>query len=106
MKNKKLISFFEENDFSVNIFMEEKIECAEIETWTSGGVNMIHLLRPFNIKQFKEIVNDFNVDEEIELHRQGSDYKNAFTIRESLEDFEEYRNRLKEVSFKFKPLPL
>lgn len=49
---------------------------------------------------FIERVKDFDVDEEIEQHRQAEDYKNAFTIRESLEDFTKFHNRLKEVSEK------
>lgn len=94
---KKLNNFFEENNFNVSLFKEENIKCAELETWTNGGVNMIIYLKPFTIKEFEEYVNDFDVDEEIELHRESQKYKNDFTIRESLTDFEEFHNRLKDV---------
>ena len=39
--------------------------------------------------------------EEIDLYRQDKRYKNDFTIRESLEDFEKYHDRLKDLSKNF-----
>lgn len=100
MTTKKLKKFFEDNDFNVHLFKQDGVQCAEVETWTDGGVNMIMCLQPFNVEEFKSYVNDFDIDEQIELHRQGQDYKNAFSIRESLEDFENYHNRLKDILFK------
>ncbi len=95
MKTEKLKKFFEENDFNVHLTEQDNVQCAEVETWTNGGVNMITWLNPFSSKEFESYVNDFNIDETIELHRQGQDYKNAFTIRQSLKDFEDYHTRLK-----------
>jgi hypothetical protein len=97
MTTENLKNFFEEKDFNVHLNEQDGVQCAEIETWTNGGVNMIMWLNPFTIEEFTQRVDDFDVDEEIELHRQGQDYKNAFTIRESLKDFEDYHNRLKDV---------
>ena len=97
MTIENLKNFFEEKDFNVHLNEQDGVQCAEIETWTNGGVNMIMWLNPFTIEEFTQRVDDFDVDEEIELHRQGQDYKNAFTIRESLKDFEDYHNRLKDV---------
>jgi hypothetical protein len=97
MTTENLKNFFEEKDFNVHLTEQDSVQCAEVETWTNGGVNMIMWLNPFTVEEFTQRVNDFDVDEEIELHRQGQDYKNAFTIRESLKDFENYHNRLKDV---------
>jgi len=97
MKLKKLKSFFEDNNFNVHTTKQDNVQCAEIETWTDGGVNMLICLNPFTIDEFKKCVEYFNVDEEITLHRQDKSYCDNFTIREGLEDFEAFNNRLKEI---------
>lgn len=86
------------NHFNVG----EHADCVELETWTREGVNMIHvLLRDSDnslYEQFEEIVENFDVDEEVITHYQGdSSYRSAFTLRRSLEDFEDYEKWLKEV---------
>lgn len=90
-----LIDLFEENDFNVHLFEQDNMQCAEIETWTDGGVNMIIKLIPFTKEKFIEYVDNFDIDAEIDLHRQDKSYKNRFTIRESLSDFSNYMERLK-----------
>jgi hypothetical protein len=100
MTTKKLQQFFEDSSFNVNLVKDGKIQCAELETWTGGGVNMIIYLNPFNVDSFKEYVNDFCIDDEIDLHRQDKHYRNDFTIRQSVEDFESYLNDIKEVAEK------
>ena len=100
MKIKQLTKFFEDNGFNVSLFKEEKTQVAELEIWTSGGVDMIILLRPFTKEEFVSYVNDFNVDEQITTYRQAEDYCNVFTIRKSLEDFEEFHNLLKSIASK------
>jgi len=40
------------------------------------------------------------VDEEIDLHRQDERYKNAFSISESVKDFTDFYNWLKEIKNK------
>lgn len=104
MKTKKLQDFFEEHGFNVHLFKQDNKQCAEVEKWTDGGVDMIFSLMPFTKEQFIERVNDFDVDEEIDLHRQDKRYKDAFTIGESLEDFTNFHNDLKSVSDKLKSL--
>lgn len=101
---KKLQNFFEEEGFNVHLFEQDKMQCAEVEKWTNGGVDMIFTLMPFTAAQFIERVEDFDIDEEIDLHRQGQDYKNAFTIRESVDDFTDFHNGLKEVAAKLESL--
>lgn len=96
--NTELKAFFEANDFSVHLFTQDNQECAEVEKWTKGGVDMIMCLQPFNVKSFVDAVDSFNVDEEIDLHRQGESYKQNFTLSQSLEDFTNFHNHLKEVA--------
>jgi hypothetical protein len=92
-----VIAIFEENDFQVHTVKEGKVLCAEIETWTTGGVNMVHYLRPFTIEEFERRVEGFDIDEVIDEYRKGEAYRNAFRITESVKDFEEYHTRLKGV---------
>ena len=100
MKTKKLQNFFEENGFKVFLTKENNVVCGEIEKWTGGGVDMIIWLNPFTIKEFLSYVDDFNVDEIIDLHRQDQKYKNCFTITQSVNDFTKFYNHLKEIAFK------
>lgn len=93
----ELQTFFEQHDFRVHLFKQDNKQCAEVESWTSRGVNMIMSLMPFTEESFKEYVHNFDVDEEIDLHRQGDDYKQAFSIRESVADFEAFEERLKKL---------
>lgn len=46
------------------------------------------------LEQFAKYIKDFSVDAEIELHREDEKYKKAFSIRDSLEDFEGYQRML------------
>ncbi len=93
----KLQDFFENEDFNVHLFEQDGMQCAEVEKWTEGGVDMIITLMPFTKEKFVEWVNDFDVDSEIDLHRQAEDYKRAFTISESLKDFTDFHNHLKDI---------
>ena len=93
----KLQEFFEQENFNAHLFEQDGKQCAEVEKWTDGGVNMVFYLNPFTKESFIERVNDFDIDEEIDLHRQGQDYKNAFTITQSVKDFTDFHIHLKEV---------
>lgn len=99
MTTEKLVEFFEEKGFIVHLLdeQEDNIQCAEIEKWTEGGVDMIITLQPFIIKEFIEYVNDFSVDNEIDSHRQDERYKRDFTISESVEDFTDFHNQLIDI---------
>ena len=98
MKTKKIQSFFEEKGFNVHLFKQDNKQCAEIEKWTNGGVDMVINLMPFTSEQFIKYVNDFDIDEEIDLHRQDKRYRDAFKITESVKDFTDFHNHLKEVA--------
>ena len=109
MEINQIISMAEHYSFTFHEYEENDILCGyEMETWTDGGVNMIHFidcressypdgLTAQNVlEELKEISAHFDVAEELELHRQGDSYRNAFSIREGLEDFEAYAERLTE----------
>ncbi len=87
--------FEEELKFGVHLHEQDGVMGAELEDWTAGGVDMIMWIHPFTPEQFVEIAESFDVDEEIDVHRQAEDYRNAFTHRRSVEDFEQWEERLK-----------
>lgn len=92
-----LQEFFEDEGFNVHKFEQDNQICAEIEKWTDGDVDMNIVLMPFTIEEFINYVNDFNVDDEIDIHRQDERYKKDFTISQSLKDFKKFHNDLKKV---------
>lgn len=100
MTTEKLKNFFEENGFNVHLAEQDNVQCAEVEKWTNGGVDMIIWLNPFTVEEFKSYVDDFDVDETIDSHRQDSRYRNDFTISQSLRDFTDFHNHLKKVAQK------
>lgn len=72
------------------------------EMWTNGGVNMfIETYKENNVTSPLEVIEEyleyFDIDETIDLHRQGKEYKEVFTIRASLEDFEDYVKTLEDI---------
>jgi hypothetical protein len=105
MTTRKLIKFFENQDFKVHTFEQDDMLCAEIEKWTDGGVDMIISLMPFSKEEFiKYVLEQFDIDEEIELHRQDQQYKSVFTIKMSLKDFTDFYYGLKEVVIKLQEM--
>lgn len=98
MTTKKLKKFFEDKGFQVHLTRQDGNQCAEVEKWTTGGVDMIMWLNPFTVEEFKSYVKDFDVDDEIDTHREDPKYRAAFTTRQSLNDFEEYHNGLKTIA--------
>ncbi|GEM_PF-2299783 len=105
LKNEDALSFFESLDF--NTSLDE--EGLEIEMWTDGGVDMIHYFHAKDgdyFDQFVSLVKDFDIDEEIDLHRQDKRYCNAFTHKESVEDFTDYHNHLKDIADTIETTPL
>ena len=73
------------NDDSINY---------ELEQWTDGGVDMIIYIDGTDKKtvteQFIEYVENFDIDEEIDIYRQDKSYREVFTISRSLHDFESW----------------
>ena len=108
-----IIKTIESFNYSVSpIYENGMISGMEIETWTNGGVDMIHtfyfcddyqeLYDKENVKkQLQELVDNFSVDDEIDMYRQDANYKSNFTISQSLEDFTEYQKKLEDLANNF-----
>lgn len=101
-------AFLDENNICHSRY-EENGECVgiEIEQWTGGGVDMLHLIdgrdRDMNEPdwwkdELESIYEAFDVDEEIDLNRQNEKYRSAFTYRQSVEDFEDYEKWLEGIA--------
>lgn len=84
----------EEKVLSQHFSLSESKESYGLEQWTNGGVDMIiYIDKTSNdnlIEQLTEYVETFDIDSEIDMYRESKDYKNAFTIRESVHDFERW----------------
>lgn len=94
--NKKQLSIL-----SSNFRIYEDNQYLTLETWTNGGVNMIiYISKTMSdslIKQFESYIDSFDIDEEIDLHRQDSRYRNAFRIVESVNDFSSFIKDMKSI---------
>ena len=114
MANKEFILhqcevFLNDNNICYSRYYNENGECVgiEIEQWTDGGVDMIHLIdgrdRDMNDPdwwkdELEAISEAFDVDEEIDINRQDEKYRSAFTYRQSVEDFNNYDKWLKSIA--------
>ena len=98
-------TFLDENNICHSRY-EENGKCIgiEMEKWTDGGVDMIHLIdgryKDMNDpdwwkEELEYIYEAFDVDDKIDIHRQNDKYRSAFTLRRSVEDFEDYDEWLK-----------
>lgn len=87
-KQKEII----ENNFNFS----DDGECLELEAWTNGGVDMMIYI----YKKEHETITDglksyyksFDIDDEIDTYREDLSYCQAFTIVESVRDFEDWLN--------------
>lgn len=96
-EQKRLYDYLEENGRSVYLFEQDSEICAEIEDWTARGVNMIITLMPFNFDELQNYYEDFDIDEEIDLHRQDERYRKVFRISQSVRDFESWETALEKL---------
>lgn len=90
-------SFINFMEYHFTIYEDDGI--VQLETWTDGGVNMIITLWKQDEQSLVEQVwryahYGFDIDNEIDIHRQDTRYRDVFTISQSLRDFEEYENEL------------
>ena len=72
----------------------------ELESWTNGGVNMFISIDKNSdnnlLEQLERFVENFDIDEEIDIHREDENYKRNFTIKESINDFENWVDYIEE----------
>jgi hypothetical protein len=120
MKNsftlENIFSLLEQADIFIYEYEEDNKLCGyELNTYTCRGVNQLIFLDfrdtkldPENPESFFDIfsnrITEIDIDEEIELHRESENYKKHFSIRESLEDFEGWKENLQTVAYKINAL--
>lgn len=90
-----------ERKLLVELFnISESANDLELESWTDGGVNMFIGIDKNSdnnlLEQLERFVENFDIDEEIDIHRQDTDYRRRFTIRESINDFENWVDYIEE----------
>lgn len=72
----------------------------ELESCTDGGVNMLIGIDKDSdydlLAQLEQFVENFDIDEEIDIQRQDTYYRRKFTIKESIRDFENWVDYIKE----------
>lgn len=106
---KNIAKCFEDCDLSIHVYEENNVECGlEIEGWTPSGVNMLHfidfrqdgnILNPWDIEdKVDEIYNNFDIDDEIDAHREDERYKRAFAHKQSVADFEKWDSLLSSLN--------
>ena len=101
--NKEIRAILENSGFKIH----ENGNEFDLETWTDCGVNMFVQVNKINIvTDFRCYVESFDVDEEIDLHRQTEAYRNAFTIRAAVNDFETFEAKLQGILIKFEAVEI
>ena len=79
----------------------ENICSYEIESWTNCGVDMFIYIDKLSDEsledQLDQFVDNFDIDEVIDLHREDSNYRETFKIETSLEDFKYWINKVENV---------
>ena len=80
--------------------VSESADELELESWTDGGVDMFISIDKNSdnnlLEQLERFVENFDIDEEIDIHREDENYKRNFTIRESINDFENWVDYIEE----------
>ena len=78
----------------------------ELESCTDGGVNMLIGIDKDSdydlLAQLEQFVENFDIDEEIDIQRQDAYYRRKFTIKESIRDFENWIDYIEECISKLK----
>lgn len=108
-KIEKVIEKIEKNGISVYPYTENDILCGyELNTYTDGGVNEIIFLdlrdekkSATNVKdvvqEFKDYMGCTSIDERIESNRQNVNYKQNFTLKQSIKDFTKWEKTLNKL---------
>lgn len=111
----KIFEILEKAGITYDEYTENGRLCGyELNTYTPGGVNMIVFLdfrdgeremfseaKPITaedfVREFANYILAFDMDEEIDLHRQDENYKKVFTTRDSVEDFEDWIQQMESL---------
>lgn len=108
-KIEKLIEKIEKKGISVYPYTEKDILCGyELKTYTDGGVNEIIFLdlRDENksatnvkdvVQEFKDYMGCTSIDERIESNRQDVNYKQNFTLKQSIKDFTKWEKSINKL---------
>ena len=110
---RQIFEIIESNEIKIEKYTEENKLCGyELNTYTKEGVNQLIFLDFRNngnpkkvsdfIENFSKRIQDIDIDTEVELNRQDQNYKNNFSLKESLSDFEEWKQKLEEIVNKIK----
>lgn len=88
-----------EDNFNIYDEIYSDGTCMELEAWTDGGVDMIITIdyEKDIIKGLENYLDNFDVDEEIDIYRQSEDYRSAFRITESVKDFENWVKFIEDI---------
>lgn len=111
MKNLEQIrEVFESNGIEMTEYSESSYGLCgyELNCYTDGGVNEVLFLdfrdknsNPLEpqdvIEEFENYVKDYDVDDRIEINRFEKSYVQNFTIRQSVEDFESFEQKLRNL---------
>ena len=90
-----------ERELLVELFnINESAYGLELESCTDGGVNMLIGIDKNSdnnlLEQLERFVENFDIDEEIDIHREDAYYRRKFTIKESIRDFENWVDYIEE----------
>ena len=104
------LDIIENKGISIYKYHENDKLCGyELNTYTEGGVNQIIFLdfrnkgqdaRNVNdfVTEFNSYVNSIDIDEEIDIHRRNKNYRDNFTLLQSLDDFETWKKGLQNIA--------
>lgn len=87
----------EDLDGSYSIGIQDGVVNCEFCLYTGRGVNEILYISPFTKEEFVRYVESFDPTEEVEVMRQDKTYRSAFTLRDALDDMEDFKNDLLKV---------
>lgn len=107
MEIQEIIDIADNYGFVFHEYKENGQVCGyEMEGSTDLGIDMIHFidcrdysggLTPENVlAELKYIAAYFDSDEEVDIYRQDEAYRRKFTVRQSLNDFDDYSKQLTE----------
>ena len=103
---KKIFDKIESANIQIHEYKEGKKLCGyELNTYTEGGLNQIVFVdfrdtdkKPKNANDFKELflerIESIDIDEEVELNRQDKSYRQTFSLRNSLDDIEAWKEEM------------